>query len=185
MKKIRRPVTLAFLIFTLAACNLPRDVPGTSDAGGLATRVAATLQAMTPSATETPPASETPSEPTFTLEPTPTMTVTLTPVPKPGTIEGTISGYPYGSIPRLAIVAFGQEPPYNYSYWITASGSTFFSMTSSYLIPGKYQVVAYDSSGHAGGCPTIVTVVSEQKVTCNITSWGGSWPSKPGGVPSP
>jgi hypothetical protein len=117
--------------------------------------------------------------PTITKTPIPTQT----PIPKPGSITGGISGYPYGSIPKLSIVAFGQEPPYNYSYWITASGDTSYSMTSNYLIPGKYQVVAYDSSGHAGGCTTLVDVKSEQSSNCDITDWGGSYPSKPSGVP--
>jgi hypothetical protein len=127
--------------------------------------------------------------PTQTMTLTPALTKTLaptdTPIPKPGTIAGNISGYPYGSLPSLVIVAFGQEPPYNYSYWITASGNTSYSMTSSYLLPGKYQVVAYDSSNHSGGCPVIVTVISDQTVNCDITDWSGEYPAKPSGVPSP
>jgi hypothetical protein len=114
-----------------------------------------------------------------------TLTPSNTPIPKPGTIEGGISGYPYGSLQKLAIVAFGQEPPYNYSYWITGTGNTSYSMTSDYLLPGKYQVVAYDSSNHTGGCPVIVTVISDQTVTCNITNWGGGYPAKPSDVPDP
>jgi hypothetical protein len=82
-------------------------------------------------------------------------------------------------------VAFGQEPPYNYSYLITLPGDTAYSMSSKYLLPGKFQVVAYDSSSHSGGCPVIVTVISDQTVTCNITNWGGGYPAKPSGVPSP
>ena len=82
-------------------------------------------------------------------------------------------------------MAFGQEPPYNYSYMITSPGDTSYSMSSQYLVPGKYQVVAYDSSNRAGGCPGIVTVVSEQTATCNITHWGGGYPAKPAGVPGP
>jgi hypothetical protein len=117
------------------------------------------------------------------------MTLTLppssTPIPKPGSIEGAISGYPYGSQPSLAIVAFGQVPPNYYSYVITNPGAPSFSMSSSYLIPGQFQVVAYDASGHSGGCPAMVTVISEQTVTCNITNWGGGYPPKPSGVPNP
>ena len=143
-----------------------------------------------------PPPSQTPLStltlppPTQTLPPslTPTITKTLlpshTPIPKPGSIAGSISGYPYGSIPSLAIVAYGQNPPYNYSYMITGSGS-YYSMSTDYLLPGSWQVVAYDSSGHAGGCPGLVTVISDQTVTCNISDWSGSYPSKPSGVPNP
>jgi hypothetical protein len=116
--------------------------------------------------------------PTITLTPVPTKT----PIPKPGSIAGSIS-YPYGSVPNLVIVAFGQEPPYYYSYLTTNLGDTYYSMSSQYLIPGKFQIVAYDSSGHTGGCTVIVTVISEQTVNCDITDWGGSYPSKPSGVP--
>jgi hypothetical protein len=85
----------------------------------------------------------------------------------------------------LAIVAYGQEPPNYYSYLITGAGETYFSMSSNYLIPGHFQVVAYDSSGHAGGCTINVLVISNQTVICDITNWGGGYPAKPSGVPSP
>ena len=126
---------------------------------------------------------------TPTFGPSTTKTITLaptnTPIPKPGSIAGAISGYPYGSLPSLAIVAFGQNPPYYYSYIITNPGSTSYSMSSSYLIPGAFQVVAYDGSGNSGGCPAMVTVISEQTVTCDITDWAGSYPPKPSSVPNP
>ena len=122
---------------------------------------------------------------TLTLLPslTPTSEATSTGVPVPGTIEGTISGYPYGFIPQLTIVAYLQESPHNYSYWRPGAGATYYSMTSDYLIPGTYQVVAYDPSGHAGGCTTLVKVKSNETVTCDITDWSGSYRSKPAGVP--
>jgi len=129
--------------------------------------------------------------PTFTpkLGPTPTQTLGLaptnTPIPKPGSIAGNISGYPYGSQPGLAIVAFGQERPYNHSYLITNPGDSSYSMSTIYLIPGQFQVVAYDSSNHSGGCTALVTVISEQTVTCDITNWGGGYPPKPSDVPNP
>jgi len=169
-----------FLAVTLVSCNLPGTQTGTGD-GNLETQVAGTLQAMTAAAPLT-----TPTDSTAALtQPTDTATPEGTPILKPGSIEGTISGYPYGDIPRLAIVAIGQEPPYNYSYWIAAAGSTYFNMSSDYLLPGFYQVVAYDSSGHAGGCPGGVTVKAEETVTCNISDWSGGYPSKPAGVPNP
>jgi hypothetical protein len=68
---------------------------------------------------------------------------------------------------------------------ITNPGDGYYSMSTDYLIPGKYQVVAYDSSNHTGGCAALITVISEQTVTCDITNWGGGYPSKPSDVPNP
>ena len=190
------------LIILLAACNLPQGGVTVPDTGTVATKVASTLAALTQSVQQTPLAS-TPSptleQPTNTQVPTLTKTMgptntqiptetpgpTITPLSAPGTIAGGISGYPYGSVPGLAIVAYGQEPPYNYSYMITGAGETYFAMSSSYLIPGHYQVVAYDSSGHAGGCTVNVLVISNETVNCDITNWGGGYRAKPSGVPSP
>jgi len=196
-----------FLVILLAACTLQQANP-ISDSDLVATKVAATLAGLTQSALLTPvtvPASPTLLKPTVTqaatlapsatigftltataaLHPTPTV-VGATPSPTPGlgTIAGSIIGYPYGSVPALAIVAFGQEPPYNYWYWITGTGNTYFSM-DGYITTGHYQMVAYDSSGHTGGCPTIVQVVTNQTVTCDISNWGGGYPAKPAGVPNP
>jgi hypothetical protein len=196
-----------FLVILLAACTLQQANP-ISDSDLVATKVAATLAGLAQSALLTPATatpSQTPLPPTVTqaatlapsatigstltatatLHPTPTV-VGPTPSPTPGlgTIAGSIIGYPYGSVPALAIVAFGQEPPYNYWYWITGTGNTYFSM-DGYITTGHYQVVAYDSSGHTGGCPTIVQVVTNQTVTCDISNWGGGYPAKPAGVPNP
>jgi len=193
------------LLIFLAACNLPGKPRPTATSGqSLATKVAATLTAYFVVNSPTPSLTSTPPTPTETLPPTLTFTSTQTlipsltpslsrtevptqtPIPKPGTIAGGISSYPYGSVPRLAIVAFLQGPPYStYSFWITAPGDTYFSMTSDYLVPGKYLVVAYDADGHTGGCTTIVEVKSEETSNCDITDWSGSYPSKPGNVPSP
>jgi hypothetical protein len=120
-----------------------------------------------------------------TLIPTGTIRPTNTPIPPPGIIAGAISGYPYGSVPGLAIVAFGQEPPYYYSWLITVAGQIHFTMSSDYLIPGHFQVVAYDSSGRTGGCSVIVLVISKQTVTCDITNWSAGYPAKPSDVPNP
>jgi hypothetical protein len=122
---------------------------------------------------------------TPTQRPTETIAPTNTPIPLPGTITGGIFGYPYGSVPSLAIVAFGKEPPYYYSWLITGTGETSFTMSSDYLLPGHFQVVAYDSSGHTGGCTSVVLVKSEQTVNCDITNWGGGYPAKPPSVPTP
>jgi hypothetical protein len=194
------------LVILLAACTLQQGNP-ISDPDLVATKVAATLAGLTQSALLTPATathSQTPLPPTVTqaatlaasatvgstptatatLHPTQTVGATASPTPGLGTIAGSIIGYPYGSVPALAIVAFGQKPPFNYWYWITGTGNTFFSM-DGYITTGQYQVVAYDSSGHAGGCVVIVQVVTNQTVTCDISNWGSGYPSKPAGVPNP
>lgn len=183
MKKRLNFLFVLFLVSGLAACNLQTGAQPADSGDALATGIAGTLQALTEQAAplETP----TGSLPTLTRQATLTETSEGTLVPEPGSVEGTISGYPYGDMPRLVIVAIGQEPPYNWTYVITNEGETYFNMTSEYMLPGFYQVVAYDSSGHAGGCPGGVTVISEETVTCNITDWGGGYPSKPSGVPNP
>ena len=138
-------------------------------------------QASAPSPTWTSTSALTPS-----IAQTPT--ATTTPIPKPGAIAGGISGYPYGSVPSLVVVAYKQNSG-TYWYLITNPGATSYSMTDSsnkgFVSPGSYQVVAYDASGNTGGCPSMVTVISEQTVNCNITNWGGGYPAKPSGIPNP
>ena len=198
MKRRLAIISTILSVSVLCACNLPeRGNPTGSPADAGSTKVTSTLAALTQSVQPTPlasltlSASATVSQPTFTPSPTLTLTpalsptLTNTPIPKPGTIAGGIHGYPYGAIPRLAIVASEQEPPYNYAYVVTTAGSTYFSIGGEYVIPGQWRVVAYDPSGHAGGCTATVTVISEQTVTCDITDWGGSYPAKPSGVPDP
>jgi len=206
----RLAISILTILF-LASCNLPNGGVTTPGTATVDTMVALTAVALTQSAQQNFPASPTSSttstmiqstitltptlNPTNTAGPSPTETPTLkptittaptnTPIPDPGTIAGSISGYPYGAVPGLSIVAFGQEPPYYYSYLITGAGTTYYEMSSKYLIPGHFQVVAYDSSGHSGGCAVLVLVVSNTTVTCNITNWGGGYPAKPGGVPNP
>jgi hypothetical protein len=205
--KTRIPTSIPglFLILTLVACNLQSSNATPTQANPVATSVEQTFEALTQAPVQTltaapsvTAASATPSltpTPTATLTPrftstfTPTFTLTKlptnTPIPKPGTIAGNILGYPYGSLPALTIVAYGQDPPYYYSYIISAAGSSYYSMSTDYLIPGLFQVVAYDAAGHAGGCPGLVTVISEQTVTCNISDWSSSFRSKPADIPSP
>ncbi len=208
MKRHPLRITAAFFfILFLAACNLPsgQATPTLGEPVSVATMAAQTFQALTqqpavtqPTDTTNPAVSATPSltptitltlAPSFTPSLTPTITLTKlptnTPLPKPGSIEGYISGYPYGAQPSLAIVAFSQTHGGTYSYIITAPGQSYWSMSTDYLLPGPWQVVAYDSSGHSGGCPGTVTVISEQTVSCTISSWGGGYPAKPGGVPNP
>lgn len=180
-------LVIACCLLSLAACNLPRPTTE-SDSGPdlLQTSVAATLAALNG---QTPLATPTQGQ-QFTTTPFPTMTLaftntplfTSTPEPGFGSISGGILNYPYGDIPKITIVAFEQETPYHYWYWITAPGSTFYSM-DGYISTGKYQVVAYDPDGHKGGCTTIVEVKKNEMVTCDITDWAGSYPDKPAGVP--
>jgi|WetSurMetagenome_2_1015567.scaffolds.fasta_scaffold120783_2 hypothetical protein len=199
MKRVIAAGLIIVVISLIGACSLPGGGKATETPPvSVSTIVALTLTAFSNQNTQTSPrATETPAIPTATTEPTITFTPTIilepsrtftltqttmptkTPIPDPGSIEGYISNYPYGAVPSLQVVAREQEPPFNYSYWITAPGDTYFSMTSQYLLPGKYQVVAYDSDGHAGGCTTIVTVKSNQTSSCNITDWSGSYPPKP------
>ncbi len=200
MKKRLAIISTILSVSVLCACNLPEGRNPTGlPADATSTQIVSTLAALTQSVQPTPlasltlSASATVSQPTFTPSPTLTLTLTpalsptptITPIPKPGTIAGGIHGYPYGSIPRLAIVASEQEPPYNYSYVVTTSGDTYYSIGGVYVVPGQWRVVAYDPSGHAGGCTATVTVISEQTVTCDITDWSGSYPAKPAGVPDP
>lgn len=192
--KMRALVSGLIILGILSACNLPQASP-TPGIQLVASLVAATLQELaTPVNSPIPSAFPTMPPPTSTsavsltptmLLPTSTSEATLTPspgatlTPVPGSIEGSISGYPYGSIPALTVVAFDKSSPYlMYWYWKTAPGNTSYAM-DGYISPGSYQVVAYDASGHAGGCTTLVTVVSDQKVNCDITNWSGSYPANP------
>ena len=200
MKVSRSRLVFIFLTVSfLAACNLPLAGVPSPDTNAIATRVQATLLSLTQQAPQSSPVANTPLKPQFTPpakssstpQPTitpfasasPTLLASLT--PKPGSIAGNISGYPYGSVPRLAIVAFDQHTSYlMYWYWITGSGQTSYSM-DNYIPPSTYQVVAYDGSGHAGGCTSLVVVTSDQTANCDITDWSGSYPSKPSKVPAP
>jgi hypothetical protein len=175
MRKLHLAIVL--LLLSVLACNVPRTGPlpdgeGPSPAPGESPQASPTLG--TPADTPTP--SDTP-RPTDTLPPT------ASPTPRTGAVQGGIYGYPYGSIPKLVFVAFNQQNS-SYWYWIIAAGQSYYE-TDLFISPGKYQVVAYDGSGHRGGCTTIVTVISDQTVQCDITDWGGSYPAKPAGVPSP
>jgi hypothetical protein len=107
----------------------------------------------------------------------------MTATPGNGALSGGIYGYPYGSIPRLVFIASNQETGH-WKYWINVAGMSYYS--TDYFIPaGKYQVVAYDVAGHAGGCVTIVSVKADEFAVCDITDWIGVYPGKPGGVPDP
>lgn len=99
------------------------------------------------------------------------------PTARLGIVAGSISGYPYGSLPQLAVVAFSQDTPY-YWYWAgTAAGQVYYTMSD--LPPGDYQIVAYDNAGHAGGAPNIVTVIAGQTTNADITDWASGWPANP------
>jgi hypothetical protein len=192
--KMRAILTGPVILILLAACNLPKSGP-TPSIDVVASLVAATMQELAspvvPSSTTvqpipvvSPTSSAVPSMPPPTT-PTTTSAATLTPTPGatetplPGSIEGSISGYPYGPIPKLTVVAFNKSSPYlRYWFWKTSAGNTTYAM-DGYISPGTYQVVAYDASSHAGGCTTLVTVVSDQIANCDITDWAGSYPANP------
>jgi hypothetical protein len=181
-------VASTLVALTRSAVQTPLASPTSfsSPTLGLPTNTASPTQTLTltPTPTLTITAGPSPTI-TLTLKPTNTNAPTKTPIPDPGSIAGNILGYPYGSLPGLSIVAYGQEPPYNYSYVITGAGTAYYSLSGSYLIPGHYQVVAYDSSGNSGGCSTLVLVVSNQTVNCDINNWGGGYRAKPAAVPNP
>ena len=92
-----------------------------------------------------------------------------------GIISGSISGYPYGDLPTLTIVAFNQGS--GYWYWVgTAAGQTNY--TISELPPGTYQVVAYDGKNRSGGS-SLITVTAGQTANAVIDDWSGSYPDNP------
>jgi len=204
MKKPAKVLSTILFVSLLCACNLPQSGITVTVTSTPTTKAHLLLLGLTqssdqvpfststlPATTHTPLSTTTLPSPTLTMAPslTPTVYLTITPsitpIPQPGTIAGSISSYPYGSIPALAIVAYGQNPPNNFSYIITAPGSAYFSMSTDYLLPGPFQVVAYDASGNSGGCPGFVTVISNQTVDCTISDWASSYRSKPSGVPNP
>ncbi len=97
-----------------------------------------------------------------------------------GVISGGIYGYPYGALPNMYVVARNQDT--GYWYWVgTPMGVAWYSFDE--LPAGHYQVVAYDISGHAGGCLTIVVVSGGSSVTCDVVDWSGGYPPMPAGIP--
>jgi len=191
MKKHACLTLVLSLGFILTACNAPVGVTPTPN---VAEMVVETFEALTPqisptselpAATSTATATATEAlavTPTLTASPTSTTQPTATERPEPGSISGSIYGYPYGSLPSLTIVAFHQGSTYHW-YTITGYGETSFIMDNYIYPPGNYVVVAYDASGNSGGCPGVVKVVSEQTASCDISDWASSFPSKPGDVP--
>jgi hypothetical protein len=176
MKKMPVIIISLLTVIILSACNLPVTIiiNSTPDANQLATDVAATLNAV-------PQGSTVQVIPSLTSNFTPTLT--LTPLPEPGSLQGTVT-YPYGAIPRLVIAAYMQNGT-NYSYVINEAGESFYSMDTPYLIPGQWLVVAYDSVGNSGGCTNPVTILPNTAATCNITDWVSAYPPKRAGIPNP
>jgi hypothetical protein len=181
-----KKTSLLLLIFCslLTACHVPRPTIETESNHELETIVANAARELTMQAilTQLQPSNTPTSSIPITSTPSFTPQKTYTEAPGFGSISGSILGYPYGDIPRLSIVALSQSSPGTYWYWITGVGNTYYSM-DGYVSAGRYQVVAYDSSNHAGGCPTIVEVKNNEMVTCDISNWGGGYPAKPAGVP--
>lgn len=178
------------LVIMIVSCGSPvGTVPSTPDT--VATIVAGTMGALYPLAASGTPIATIPGLTNIPFTPVPSSTSTTmattvpsaTATPGIGSISGSVYGYPYGAIPRFTIVAFNQETSY-WLYWITLAGEAYYS-TDVFIPEGKYQVVAYDASGHAGGCVSTVIVKANQTAVCDITDWSGSYPAKPGGAADP
>ena len=178
-----------FLVLAILLTSCGQPVPATPNVDTVASIVAATMQALTPQAPlATPTAAPALPELTATLTPIAATTSpantgvpTITATPGIGSLSGGVYGYPYGAVPRLVIVAFNQDN-LHWNYVITTAGSNYYSMD---LLEGKYQIVAYDAAGHAGGCIVIATVKANETANCDITDWVGSYPGKPDGAPNP
>jgi hypothetical protein len=180
--KYSLPILLALGIL-VAACGQP--TPATPPVDAVATIVAATMDSLTPQNVldaETLPAGQTDAETATQTPPAvETGTPTITATPGAGLVSGGVFGYSYGALPRLVVVAFNEDH-LHWNYVITDPGSSYYSME---LTEGKYQIVAYDADGHAGGCITIATVKDKQTATCDITDWTGTYPLKPNEAPNP
>lgn len=218
--KLARRAAATALIALLAAglaCSRTSDV----DVGPLQTVVAATLTAVasaaspTPSPTPLPTSTPGPTAIIFPTEVPPTAVPTASPAASPaqptanstdsgGNIPGVVSGglsYPSEGIPQLAIVFYNQND--GTWWWVgTAANQTSYQMT----VPvGTYHIVAYTSSGLAGGYTAAVpcgltagctdhslldvNVTSNARVTgINVSDWyapAGAFPPKPAGVNYP
>jgi hypothetical protein len=184
-------VVFLFLILILLLTSCGSNQSATPTVDTVASIVAATMQALTPQVPlNTATTASISPEQTATLTPiaaTPnplgTGTPTITTTPGIGALQGSVVGYPYGGIPKLVFVAFSQDNGRWY-YWINLAGQSYYA-TDQFLPGGKYQVVAYDASGHAGGCKIIVEVKANETGLCDITDWIGSYPAKPGDAPNP
>jgi hypothetical protein len=169
------PLLLALVILG-TSCGQP--APATPAVDTVATIVAATMEVLTPQNVldvETMPAGQLDEVSTQTPPTQETGTPTITATPGAGVVSGGVYGYPNGALPRLVVVAFNEDH-LHWNYVITDPGSSYYAMD---LVEGKYQIVAYDADGRAGGCITIVTVKDKQTATCDITDWTGTYPAKP------
>ncbi len=93
-----------------------------------------------------------------------------------GSISGSIYGYPGGAGAQLTVVAFNPKTKYWY-YVNLLPGGRYYTIEG--LPPGTYQVVAYDSSGSAGGTSANIAVAAGEDTTADISDWSGSFPSNP------
>jgi hypothetical protein len=92
-----------------------------------------------------------------------------------GSISGRISGYSGPAATPLTVVAFNQGTGYWY-YVLLMPGVLDF--TISELPAGRYQVVAYDGLGAAGGTGDVY-VLAGQPASAEISSWAGTFPVNP------
>jgi hypothetical protein len=76
----------------------------------------------------------------------------------------------------LTVVAFNQGTGYWY-YVLLMPG--VYDFTISELPAGRYQVVAYDGLGAAGGSSADIYVLAGQAASGGISTWSGDFPANP------
>lgn len=99
----------------------------------------------------------------------------FTPSTGPGSISGRVAGYSGPAASQLTVVAFNQGTGYWY-YVILMPG--VFDFTIADLPAGRYQVVAYDGLGAAGGVSDVY-VLAGQSASAEIQTWSGEFPANP------
>jgi len=99
----------------------------------------------------------------------------FTPATGPGSISGRVIGYTGPAATQMAVVAFNQGTGYWYYVLLMPGVSDF---TISDLPAGRYQVVAYDGLGAAGGSEDVY-VLAGQPASADIRNWGGTYPANP------
>jgi hypothetical protein len=92
-----------------------------------------------------------------------------------GSISGQVTGYPGASGAQFTVAAFNQGTGYWY-YVLLMPGETKFSIPD--LPAGRYQVVAYDGQGAAGGVSDVYVIAGQNSET-GISEWGGEYPENP------
>lgn len=92
-----------------------------------------------------------------------------------GSISGRVTGYAGSASAAFTVVAFNQGTGYWY-YVLLMPGVTDFALAE--LPAGRYQVVAYDGLGAAGGAGDVY-VLAGQPAQAEINAWAGTFPPNP------